>query len=119
LGALFWYKNTNEFLSTAIIAEGKVIELVYSSNHAYSPVVEFETKSGSLVEFEFSSGTNPPSYTRGEKVKVFYQESRLENARINSWSSLWAGPIFLTIPGSLVSLIVYAIAAGKAKRIKY
>ncbi len=98
IGALFWYQNVKTFIAGASVAQGTVVELVRSQSGSdsptYRPVVRFNAN-GRAVEFVSSSGSNPPSYSRGEKVEVFYQPSKPQNAMINGFFSLWGGPLIV------------------------
>ena len=90
LGTFFIYDNTRSFLSSAVKAEGTVIELVRSRSSdstTYRPVVRFSLN-GQQLEFTSSSGSNPPGYSRGEKVEVLYTPTNTQDARINSFFSV-------------------------------
>lgn len=71
-----------------------------------------------MVEFTSSSGSNPPRFSKGEVVEVLYQEHSPEQAKINSFLSLFFGPIILTVLGILFfitgfSIILYGKLKGK------
>lgn len=106
--AFFLYQNTQDFLTTALNTEGTVVDLVssYSSDSTtYSPVIEYKTRKGEHIRFTTTFSSNPPAYTRGEKVTVYYQENRPEQAEIDGWFSLWGLPIILGSIGSIFFLI--------------
>ncbi len=112
IGAFYSFNNTREFLSDALTTQGKVVELVRSRSSdsiTYRPVVEFTTQDGLTIEFASSSGSNPPSYTRGEAVDVVYQESSPERAEINSFFSLWGAATVLGLLGSVFFIIGFSI----------
>src|SRR5690554_6852577 len=94
--AFSMYSNTHSFLDHAVTTEGTVTQLVrsYSSQNSgsssYFPVIRFFTPDGNLVEFQSSTGSNPPAYSTGELVEVLYRPEAPERARINSFSSLGA-----------------------------
>jgi len=108
IGALFWYQNVKTFIAGASVAQGTVVELVRSQSGSdsptYRPVVRFNAN-GRAVEFVSSSGSNPPSYSRGEKVEVFYQPSKPQNAMINGFFSLWGGPLIVGGLGAVFFLV--------------
>ncbi len=107
-GAFFWYGSTSNFLKEAVKAEGAVVELVRSQSSdstTYRPVVHFLSQDGRQIEFTSTSGSNPPSYTSGEKVEVLYLPSAPQDARINGFFSLWGGPVIVGGMGSLFFLI--------------
>ncbi len=93
IGAFLLYQNTTRFLETAVETEGVVIKLVGSDT--YAPVVEFLTQDGRLVQFKSSTGSNPPSYSEGETVRVLYPPERPQRARIDGIFSLWGGSMIL------------------------
>jgi len=129
-GAFLAFTSTQNFLSTAVSTQGTVIELVRSrsssssngsSDYTYAPVVKFETKDGSLIEFQSSTSSNPPSYAEGETIEVLYQKSSPHDAKIKGFFSLWGLSMILGIIGSVFSLIgLGMVFAGikKSQRIK-
>lgn len=107
LGTFFIYDNTRSFLSSAVKAEGTVIELVRSRSSdstTYRPVVHFSLN-GQQLEFTSSSGSNPPGYSRGEKVEVLYTPTNPQDARINSFFSVWGSAVILGGLGAVFFLI--------------
>lgn len=119
VGSFFLFKNTSIFLENAISAEGEVIELVRSrssssstsgSSYTYAPVVKFKTRKGVSIEFTSTTSSNPPSYSRGERVNILYVEGKPDSAKINSFFSLWGtsiivaglGVAFFLIGGGLI-----------------
>lgn len=121
----FFIKATQEFLKYAVATEGTVVELVRSRSSdstTYSPVVQFKTQGGSIVEFTSSSGSNPPSYSKGEVVEVLYQESSPEQAKINGFFSLRGASTILGGIGSVFFLVGFSIillGSLKGKKIEY
>jgi hypothetical protein len=112
IGAFFAYQNTRGFLIGAATTEGKVVELERSrsgDSHVYRPVVEFNTPGESVVRFTSPVGSNPASYSVGEKVEVMYLESSPEKARINGFFSLWGLPVILGVLGSVFFLVGFSI----------
>ena len=71
----------------------------------FGPVVHFTSQNGEAVEFVSSTGSNPPSYSRGERVEVLYQPEEPQNAKINSFFSLWGGPVILGGLGGVFFLV--------------
>ena len=111
IGAYFLFTNTQDFLKSSLTTTGTVTELIRSKSNdstTYRPVVEFKTPAGKLIEFTSSSGSNPPSYSRGEVVEVYYDESSPEKAKINGFFTLWGG---VTILG-LLGLIFFSVGAS-------
>jgi hypothetical protein len=111
-GAIFFYQNTSAFLADALSTSGTVIDLARSRSSdstTYRPVVEFKTHNGERVEFTSTSGSNPPSYSKGEIVTVLYSELRPEKARIQGFFSLWGMPAIFGGLGAVFATIGFSI----------
>jgi len=125
VGAYFAYTSTQNFLQSALTTTGTVTELVRSrsdDSYTYRPVVEFTTRSGEKIEFTSSSGSNPPSYSRGEIVEVFYDQTNPEQAKINGFFSLWGMSLILAGIGTVFSIFGISIIAAdhiKSKQVDY
>lgn len=92
LGALWSVSNTRTFLKAAATAPGEVIELsrrLDDDGSTYAPVVRFRTPQGRPVEFTATAGSNPPAYSVGDQVQVFYDARRPEQALLPDFFSLW------------------------------
>jgi hypothetical protein len=108
----FWYNSNTAFLERAITTEGTVVDLVVnrsSDSRSYSPVVEFVSQEGRLVEFVSQTGSNPPDYSRGERVGVLYLPSEPKQAKINDFFSLWGGLLVVGGLGLIFFLIGMAL----------
>ena len=93
-----------------------------TSSYTYKPEVEFKTPNGKRIEFTSSSGTNPPSYSKGEVIEIFYDESLPQNAKINGFFSLWGGAIILGLMGIIFTLIgtsIFLTKHLKSKKIEF
>jgi hypothetical protein len=108
VGAWLMFESRQTFLAAAVPAEGTVVglDMVRSSSgsrsgssYSYYPIVRFRTVDGEDVEFRSSSGSNPPSYRRGERVVVLYDPQTPEIAEIDSFFSLWGGILILAFVG--------------------
>jgi len=131
VGSFFLYQNAITFLETAITAEGVVTDLVRSrsssssssdSSYTYAPVVKFKTNQGESIEFTSGTSSNPPSYSRGEKIEILYIEERPHDAKINSFFSLWGAPVMVGGIGSVFFLVGFGIiywGIRKARNKKY
>lgn len=107
--ALFWCLHTRNFLKTAVTADGVVIENVYSHSSrgsgTYHPRVRFRTAGGQDLIIDSNVGTNPPSYRAGEPVEVLYDPGNPTHFSINSFLSLWFGPVVFGGMGVVFSSI--------------
>ncbi len=107
-GALFLYQGTRSLLTEAARAEGTVVNFMqaYSSHGVtYAPVVHFVNRNNETIVFVSSTATNPPGYAKGEKVEVLYFLTKPQEARINSFFSLWGGSVILGAMGAIFFLI--------------
>jgi len=113
VGAVYSYTHTRDFLADAVTVKGEVIELVRSrssDSDTYKPKVRFNTLAGEEITFTSNTGSNPPSYSRGEVVDVYYIEGEPYKAKISGFFSLWGlatilggmGVVFFGIGGSIV-----------------
>ena len=119
--------NSRAFVAGATHADGTVIDLVRharSNSNAVAPVVRFATADGETIEFCSDTASDPPSYTRGERVGVLYRPLSPREARVDDFESLWASSVFFGAIGSIffgtgVAWIAWSIAlARKAADLK-
>ncbi len=111
IGACFIATNTLYFTAKAQLTEGRVVENVRrrsGDSDTYYPVVEFVTTDGQHVQVMSSPGSTPPTYDVGESVDVLYRPDNIDDARINSFLSLWLGAIIMGSIGS----VFFFIGAG-------
>ncbi|MBX7229144.1 MAG: DUF3592 domain-containing protein [Burkholderiaceae bacterium] len=133
IGTGFGYFSTKDFLSRATPAEGTVINLIEKSSssnsggpstHLYTPVVRFKSIQGEEWQFTASVSSYPPAHRVGEKVFVLYIPGQEEDAKINTFRSLWLlhfifgglGFVFFTIGISL--LTVRFLKESKEKKLR-
>ena len=113
VAAGFGYQHTKKFLEKASTAEGTVIE---HSRHSindnknrsapvYYPVVQYKTAEGKAEEFISSTGSNPPDYDVGDKVKVFYDPLKPKHAKINYFVDIWLLPLILGFIGTIFTTL--------------
>lgn len=125
IGALFLYQSASAFLAKATTADGTVVDLVRSRSSdsiTYRPVVQFMNQKGEKIEFISSSGSNPPSYSKGEKVEVLYLPDEPQKAKINGFFSLWGAPVILGGLGGAFFLIgagIIIVIMLKGRRDEY
>lgn len=86
------YKNTQDFVKSSKIAKGTVVKLVSSTSDdgstLYRPTIEFLTDEGNTVQFTSDVSSNPPSYSKGEVVEVYYQIDMPQRAKVKGFFSL-------------------------------
>ncbi|MEB4589851.1 DUF3592 domain-containing protein [Candidatus Thiothrix sp. Deng01] len=118
-GSYYLYQDTRGFLRTALSAQGTVVELVRSRSRdstTYAPAVNFTTHEGKPISFTSTTSSNPPSYTEGETVEVFYQADRPESAKINGFFSLWGGALILGGIGAVFFIISASIILASRRK---
>ena len=101
-GSIYSLQQTNEFLTSAIQAEGTVIELIprrSDNSTTYAPKVSFLSASQQPYTFTSSSSSSPAAYSRGEKVSVLYAPNNPSDAKIDSFFSLWGVALIMGILG--------------------
>ncbi len=119
VGTFFWFQHVESFIAESAKAEGKVTEVVRSRSSdstTYKPVVQFNAPNGELIEFMSDTGSNPPSHTVGEKVEVLYLPDNPHDAKINSFFTLWFGPLIVGVMGGIFFLVGLGIVLATANK---
>ncbi len=119
LGGGYAALRTQQFLGRAVSAQGTVVELVRSRSSdstTYRPVVQFTTSDGRPVEMVSSVGSNPPSYSVGETVQVWYDPAHPEDAKLAGFFSLWFLPLLLMGLGTVFASIGLAFSLSAQVR---
>lgn len=100
--------DLGSFLRTAVSAEGTVVRLDWRvdmrrmrPSTGYQAVVRFRKADGGTNEFVDDSGSDPPRYSIGEKVRVLYDPADPREAKIDSFRSLWLVPILALLASGL------------------
>ncbi|SED57029.1 Protein of unknown function [Streptomyces sp. 2224.1] len=114
---------TASFLSDAKRTRGSVVSLEWREDDhgedhtpvAY-PVVEFTSADGMPRRFRSSTGSNPPSYEKGDRVEVLYRAGAPEDARLNGFASLWLLPLIFGGTGLAMSVGGTALAMARRWR---
>lgn len=92
VGGIFFVKN-QALADGGAHAPGTVIEMARSTDSdgdvTYRPVVEFFDADGTRHEFASSFSSNPPSYSRGQKVEVVYDPEAPVRAMIDGTFERW------------------------------
>lgn len=90
--------STYHFIARAVEVPGVVIQMVPRGQKT-APVVEYADSHGKLRKLESPQASSPPSYFRGERVKVLYDPADAANARIKTFAQLWGVPLVLFVLG--------------------
>jgi hypothetical protein len=94
--------STASFLASATRTDGTVVALTEQTSYdrqgrsstSWYPTVEF-TVDGKRYSFQSSTGSNPPSYKKGESVPVAYDADDPSNARIASFWAAYLAPLIV------------------------
>lgn len=122
-GAYARYTTAQE-IRTFLPADGVVVGNISSrsgrnNSLSYAAQVRFTAQDGSTVTFKEGFSANPPAHQVGDKVKVLYDPSNYQNARVDDFMNGWFLPLLLGGMGLIfglvgVSLGVNALRAGVA-----
>lgn len=102
------WQSRQAIIAAGIRTTGIVTELDYSGT--YYPVVEFRDRSGQPHTYRARSGSNPPSYTRGERVEIVYLPGNPEHALIDDFMGRWMLPAFLLCFGGVFAAVGWTTA---------
>ncbi|WP_367865225.1 DUF3592 domain-containing protein [Pedobacter sp. WC2423] len=83
---LFKVIDRKRFKKFGVKTSGVVSDLVLSGR-SYYPIVSYETLDGVSVEEEYSLGSMPSAYRKGESVKVIYKEGDCKKFILDNKSS--------------------------------
>lgn len=125
IGAIFVYKNTSDFLLTAVSAQGTIVDLVQSRNSdsvSYYPVVKFIDADGQPVQFTSSTGGNASSYPLGDLVEVLYLPHNVKDARIKSFFTLWGAALLMAVLGAgfvFIGAIIFLFGMLRGRKKAY
>jgi hypothetical protein len=92
-----------------------VIDLVRTgSSRGVAPLVQFTTSDGRTLHITGSVSSSPPAYETGEHVRVLYEATNPNAARIDSKIEMWflpmlfggLGAVFASIGGGFLAYLV-------------
>ena len=123
-GAAYTRSTTAQEIRAFLTADGVVVantETRSGRNNSvsYAAQVRFTTKDGTTVTFKEGFSSNPPAHKVGDKLKVLYDPSNYQNARVDDFMNTWFLPLLLGGMGLIfgligVSLGLNALRAGVA-----
>lgn len=125
LGALVSYQHSSDFLDSALSTQGTVVGMEKSrgaDSTSYFPIIEYVTNEGQKLQFRSSTGSSRPAYSIGETVEVLYSPQQTEDARLNSYFSLWGAALILAILGAVflfVGVIIMLVGVLKNRKKAY
>ena len=120
-GGVSWWRTNAAFAAIASSTEGTVTDLAYRSSSkgggTYAPIVEFAAPNGDRIHIT-GSGSKPPAYARGDKVRVLYDAAKPQNARIDSFMESTFGPLLLTGLGTVFALTGAGVLYARVRQRK-
>lgn len=109
-------QSTKAFLETAVETQGTVIALQRDSEGVYFPIFKFDTDAGEAIQIKSSSGSQPPKYSEGETVSIFYSPDNPDDALLNDTFSLYGGGIITGGIGiGFILISAFGIYASRKK----
>lgn len=76
-----------------------------SEDVLFFPVVRFRPPGGKEVTFQSATGTNPPQFRAGRQVSVIYDPQNPSTARVESFLSSTAFPVFMAALGLIFAAL--------------
>lgn len=119
VGAVISFQNQSEFLATAHLTDGQVIdfkESYDSENHSYtySPIIRFSVQ-GQSIQFTDNMGSSHPSEQVGDTVPVLYNPMDYNNAQMDKGVLNWVLPSILGLMGIFFSFGTYQMFKARKK----
>jgi hypothetical protein len=97
---LIWLVRTGMFSSRAVRAPGLVVEMERSTtskgSSTFHPIFTFTDNAGMVHTQRTSFGSSSYSFEVGEKVTVLYDPVTPKNSKIDSFQTVWLGPLVIT-----------------------
>jgi hypothetical protein len=107
--AIFTVRSELAFRAVAISAPGTVVDLEPTSGSrggtTYKPVFEFTDRDDHLHRVTGSVASSPPSFKRGEAVRVLYQPENPDQAHLDSFMDTWFLPLIFGTLGTVFTSI--------------
>ena len=99
-----WYGKNALFIRSAEEVTGTVIDIV-EQGRGVTPLVKFKTSQGEEMRFKPHSSQSPSPYAIGDQVKVYYDATSPAHSKLDSFVSLWFGPMMIAIAGAVNALL--------------
>jgi hypothetical protein len=100
VAGLIWLFRTMAFVSRATKAPGQVIAMERSEGSkggsVFHPVFTFTDSAGIIHTQRSSFGSSDYSFEAGERVTVLYDSTTPKHSKIESFQTVWFGPVFIT-----------------------
>jgi hypothetical protein len=100
IAGLVWLVRTAAFVGRATQVPGQVITVERSAGSkggsVYHPVFTFADSAGIVHTQRSSFGSSDLSFGTGERVNVLYDPTAPGLSKIESFETVWLGPVFVT-----------------------
>ena len=102
------------FRFAAAQVDGHVVQINMTGRQKSLPslVIEYRAADAKPMRIETDGTAANASYKVGDRLRVFYDPARPENARLDLFLELWLGPVVLGALLAIVGLIAALIARG-------
>lgn len=109
LGGGYFLERQREFIARSVAAEGRVIENERvrgrsSSRSSYRAIVRFTDQRGEPVLYHDSIAFNPPSFSVGQSVTIFYDPQNPQDAMIDRGAKNYLIPGIAFGLGALITV---------------
>jgi len=112
---------TSIFLARSVAATGSIVSLlpnpdVENGVMNYAPVFAFTAADGKTYTVISGLSTNPPGFVVGQTVRVIYQMSHPESAKLASFWQLWFVSIVVAGLGVFILIAGYLLLLYERRR---
>lgn len=97
LGVFLSIAGQVKFLAKARAVEGTVVG--FKVDEVYFPIYVYEFPQGRIHRKKHNSGSNPATFTIGEKVTVYVNPGDPDDTRLAGFWNIWAGTMFAGLFG--------------------
>ena len=116
--SVFWANEQLKFIQLSVVTSGEVVEQYVDTNiegdEFYHPVIAYESNLGEQFRFRSITGSTSPAYDIGEIVQIRYNLANPNDARINSFLSIWGLSILMFFIGALLVSIGFKYKSNNA-----
>ncbi len=112
---LWIFIATYQFVRLSGTTVGIVTELRPKDTGTFAPTIEYSVGNKTFT-FYSSAGSNPPAFSHGQQVTMYYNPEDPNVAKINSFFYLWGESGIPMLIGSVIMIIGVGILYNKTKK---
>jgi hypothetical protein len=115
LASGLWALHSKNTVDNGVKTQGTVTQIL-PQGRGYTPEVTYIVE-GKTYTYHSWSSQSPSPYQVGDPIEIYYDPNDPAQASLNSFISLWFGPLMLAGAGMLdliTSFVFYSIACRKA-----